>query len=77
MNRITFSADIANRLKSTSGRLEVCDESGRTIGYFTPPLTKRIGISEPTREELDASESEPMYTTQEVLEYVLQSESRT
>jgi hypothetical protein len=70
--------DEAMRAKLDHGdeQVEVCDESGRTLGYFLPASTYERAAyewanAEITDEELDRAEHEPGgYTTAEVLEYL-------
>ncbi len=38
MTRVTIDAATRSKLKGLAGLLELCDESGRTIGYFHPTV---------------------------------------
>ena len=67
MTRFVVSADLGRELLSLRGSAAICDNSGMTIGYFTPALDC---IREPqiSEEELARREKEPTFTTKEVLE---------
>ena len=70
MTPITVDADLRNKLLNLSEPLDLCDESGRLVGMFTPiSATAPPGYSEPplSEEEWKRREQEPGYTTQEVL----------
>ena len=39
MTKVTIDAETQAKLNGLNDFLEVCDESGRTLGYFFPPGT--------------------------------------
>jgi hypothetical protein len=58
MTRIIVDADLLSRLQGLNDRLEFCDESGQTLGFFQPARTKLqpgqgVDGSPFTREELE------------------------
>ena len=36
MTRLIVEPEMSSRLVATSERVELCDRSGKTLGYFTP-----------------------------------------
>jgi hypothetical protein len=74
MTRITVSKEISNQLlngllKSRDG-VEVCDTSGVTIGFFTPSVDLVLEPPPLSEEELNRRETEPCFTTEEVLAHL-------
>ncbi|HQU45335.1 MAG TPA: hypothetical protein PK867_21140 [Pirellulales bacterium] len=70
MTRITVDAELRSRLLNLSEPLDLCDESGRLVGIFTPVSTSPPpGYSEPplSEEEWKRREEEPGYSIEEVL----------
>jgi hypothetical protein len=73
MTKITvpreFGTQLLGSLLNSRDGVELCDDTGSTLGYFTPSadLTLEPAISE---EELDRRENEPCYTTEQVLEHL-------
>ena len=62
MTRVVFDQAMLAKLLNLNGRVEVCDEAGRTVGYFTPVEDRSLyaGVEVPfTEEELDRFEQEP------------------
>ncbi len=72
MNKVTIDRITLERLNRLGERLEICDESGRTLGYFTPANDHSLyeGVEPPvTEEELQRREQEAeTYSTAEVVE---------
>ena len=67
MTKITVPNEIGQQLANVQNSVRVCDESGHTIGLFTPAanLDLEPKISD---EELDRrANEEPLYRTSEVL----------
>lgn len=72
MERIKLDADLVRKLLEPQSPIEVCDESGTVVGFFSPKLDESqyvdVGpmISE---EELErrANSKGPRYSTAEVL----------
>ena len=57
MTRVVLDKEILAKLLNLSIRLEVCDESGRTLGYFQPFVDRSLyrNVQVPvSEEELDA-----------------------
>ena len=58
---VTFDAATAAKLGSFKERIEVCDETGRPLGHFTPLGVKSVyeGLNSPfSDEELDRRQRE-------------------
>ena len=56
MNKITLTPELKALLAGASGRVELCDESGQTVGYFKPTLIRPDGGCGPfTAEEIEAA----------------------
>jgi hypothetical protein len=75
MTRIIVGADVSAQLHNLHTPAEVCDESGRTLGRFVPPIDLSqydLVLPEPTEEELDriADLDEPGYTLAEALAHL-------
>ncbi|HEX8200088.1 MAG TPA: hypothetical protein VF590_06345 [Isosphaeraceae bacterium] len=74
MSKIIIDSATASILQSQTGRVELCDDSGRTLGYFTPRQDRSLyeGVEIPfTEEELrQAEQATERYTTEEVLAYL-------
>jgi hypothetical protein len=71
MTKLVLSGDLSRQLTAVHGCIALCDEAGKTIGFFTPtPLQPRL---EPlvSDEEMDRRlREDPSYSTDEVLEYL-------
>jgi hypothetical protein len=68
MTKIVLDASTRNKLLDLAQPLELCDESGKVLGVFTPVVRPEPTISE---EELDRREEETeSYSTAEVLAHV-------
>src|SRR4051794_5048301 len=62
MTRVVLDQATLAKLHSPGEQIEVCDESGRTVGYFMPVVSQSTyaGVKVPfTDEELDRFEQEP------------------
>ena len=71
MTKLILPDEIGRRLSNTHDCVELCDEVGRTIGFFTPaaeraPLGPRVSDEELKRRELE----EPTYSTDEVMTHL-------
>jgi hypothetical protein len=63
MNQIIINAELRARLSNLDRPMELCDESGRTLGYFHPVVvssdSERRAIQSPfTREEIEQRSAE-------------------
>ena len=61
MTRLVVDQAIRAKLRNLEERLEMCDESGRVLGYFTPAVDQSMyqGVDAPaSEEELERSEKE-------------------
>lgn len=58
MTRIVLSQQAVEQLTSVGHGAEVCDKSGRVVGFFTPTRdpTNYVVVNPPTEEELDEIE---------------------
>jgi hypothetical protein len=74
MTRVIVDKDTSSKLDQAVGRVQVCDASGRMLGYFTPLNRQSVyeGVECPvSNEELTRRErEEPTYTTQQVLSHL-------
>ena len=74
MTRIILDPSTAARFGGVAQSVEVCDPSGRTLGYFTPALDRSLyeGVECPvSNEELTRRErEEPTSSTQDVLAHL-------
>lgn len=74
MTKVIFDTATSNKLGSFRERVEVCDEAGRVLGYFTPAEVKSVydGPDCPlSEEELNRRQQETVrYTTDEVLRHL-------
>jgi hypothetical protein len=57
MTRVVLDAALRSQLNNLDQPLEVCDESGRVLGYFHPIFPAGVGSARPqspyTREEIE------------------------
>jgi len=73
MNKIILDQTVLTSLGNLDHYAELCDSSGRTLGYFTPAIDRSLydevdfSIDE---EELRRREREPSFTTAEVLDHL-------
>lgn len=53
MVRVTVDDILREKLNNLASRVELCDESGRVVGYFTPVTDRDLyeGVDSPTSEE--------------------------
>jgi hypothetical protein len=75
MSKLILDSATATMLQGLTGRVELCDDSGRTLGYFTPREDRSLyeGVVIPiSEEELRRREQdmENSFTTAEVLAYL-------
>jgi hypothetical protein len=80
MSKLILDSATATMLQSLTGRVELCDDSGRTLGYFTPREDRSLyeGMVVPiSEEELRRREQDTKktYTTAEVLDYLKRLET--
>ena len=74
MNKIVIDKDLRTRLDNLDTELELCDESGHTLGYFVPtsetnPSLYESARCEFTEEEIESARKESGgLTISEVLE---------
>lgn len=79
MTRLTVPPTVRNQLQGLDSELELCDESGRTLGYFVPSALDERALYDHIRDvvtddELAAARREPGgRTTAEVLERLRRS----
>ncbi len=64
MNRIIVDQSLRSRLNNLQSRLELCDESGETLGYFVPASERQRLLyawarAEFTDEEIALARAEP------------------
>lgn len=52
MTRVILDRSATTKLHDVAGRVEVCDESGQTLGYFTPKVDRSMyeGVEAPIGE---------------------------
>ena len=68
MSQVILNHDQASAVRSTSGIVEILDESGILVGYVArPPLITPEEIAEAERR---AASSGPWHTTAEVLDHL-------
>ncbi|MSR56943.1 MAG: hypothetical protein EXS05_04645 [Planctomycetaceae bacterium] len=72
MTRVVIDRGVIFKLNELREALELCDESGRLLGYFTPAADPCERFEPPiTEEELRRIENDPRsYTTVEVLAHL-------
>ncbi len=64
MNKIVVDPPLRSRLDNLDSRLELCDQSGRVLGYFVPASEQRRLLyawaqAEFTDEEIKCARQEP------------------
>ena len=71
MTKLTLHGEIGQQLTAAHQCLELCDDSGQTIGYFTP-IVQGVALGpQVSEEELDRREREDStYSTEEVLAHL-------
>jgi hypothetical protein len=76
MTRVIADDGLKSRLKDFSESLEICDESGKVVGYFQPMTVSDREIydwakAEFTAEEIEKARQDPVsFSTAEVLEHL-------
>lgn len=77
MNKVLVDKTMRSKLRNCKAELELCDESGRTVGFFVPsrgghvPLPPGMAQTLFTDEELEAARNEPGgVSTKELLAYL-------
>ena len=73
MTNIFLDANLHSKLLNLNQPLEICDETGRVLGRFTPvaDLPNSNGIQpQLTEDQLLQRAQEPGYSTAEVLAYL-------
>jgi hypothetical protein len=71
MTKLVLPSDVGRQLTDAHDCVELCDEVGRTIGFFTPlaeraPSGPRVSDDELKRRDLE----EPTYSTDEVMAHL-------
>jgi hypothetical protein len=54
MTKVVVDAAFGAKVKGVAGAVELCDESGRTIGYFQPVVSEGLsamGVRSPISDE--------------------------
>lgn len=70
MVKLTVDKRTGEKLQGFNERLELCDESGRLLGYFQPVVDRSLyeGVDSPASvEELDRREKEPSRPLADIL----------
>jgi hypothetical protein len=79
MTRVTLDQATLEKLRHFRERMEICDESGRSLGYIMPAEDRSLyeSVEVPVSEEqLRKAEQEPGgYTTAEVLAHLRRLET--
>ena len=81
MEKVVLDAATLAKLRNGPGPVEVCDESGRVVGHFTPatdPTLYRTVVVPFSEEELDQAEQEEeeTFSTEEVLAHLKSPEKK-
>jgi len=67
MTKLTLPGEIGLQLGSAQECVALCDDSGKTIGYFTPAVPDALLDPQISEEELDRREREDRtFTSDEV-----------
>ena len=73
MTRVTLDAQMREKLSGLAHSVDLCDESGKVLGTFTP-LTEREAAERArpaiTAEELERRRAEPDYSTKELIAHL-------
>ena len=64
MNRIIIDGELRSRLDNLDSQMELCDESGRILGYYVPaavcdPSLHQWARDQFTEKEIDRARAEP------------------
>jgi hypothetical protein len=71
MTKLTLPGEIGRQLTAAGQCIELCDEGGQTIGFFTPLVARPPRGPQVSDEELTRRErEEAMYSTDEVLAHL-------
>jgi hypothetical protein len=74
MTRMTLDPALAARFSRFQATVELCDDSGRVVGYFSPAVdpdtNKGLEIPVDEQELVRAEQEDESYTTPEVLAYL-------
>ena len=71
MTKLTLPQEIGRQLTGAHGCLELCDEGGRTIGFFTPAVSGTPRGQQVTDQELERRDlEESTFSTAEVLAHL-------
>jgi hypothetical protein len=71
MTKLTLPGDIGRQLTASHDCVELCDEGGRTIGFFTPAVEgMRRGPQVSDAELARREREEPTFSTHEVLAHL-------
>jgi hypothetical protein len=70
MSRITVDESLHTKLKALSEPAEICDTSGRRLGWYCPSPAKPLPFS--PREELERIRQDPSHTEGRTTEELLQ-----
>jgi len=77
MVAVTVDSNLRSQLADAASQIEVRDESGTLLGYYTPAWLGTAEQYRRARESIDRAElerrkasNEPCYSTAEVLEYL-------
>jgi hypothetical protein len=67
MTKLKLPGDIGRQLTASQQCIELCDEAGQTIGFFTPATDPALLDPQISEEELDRREREDRtYSSSEV-----------
>jgi hypothetical protein len=58
MTKLTLPGEIGQQLVAVHACVALCDDSGKTIGYFTPAVSDNVLDPQISEEELDRRERE-------------------
>ena len=81
MGKITLDPELKKKLNGLNEQVEVCDETGKTVGHFVPAGTYRELVYAWAKAQFSDAEleqarrevrSENAYTTKEAIAYVEQ-----
>jgi hypothetical protein len=74
VSKIVLDAKLIERLRASMQTVEICDAAGNIVGLFTPKIDlseyEELGPEISDEELLRRAESEPRYTTAEVLRFL-------
>jgi hypothetical protein len=71
MTKLVLTGDLSRQLTSIHGCVALCDDTGQTIGFFTPAAPDSPRGPRVNDEELDRRDrEEPIFTTDDVLAHL-------